>query len=143
MQYYRWNQLKGNLLDIQAYVEKELGFCEVEHVACGSGLERIYRFMQTDELCNRPQLDLDTCKVPLPSFPLYLKPACCSRQPPNATWKLVFRSFLCSPSSGTLEGTCGTAVASSVVCPCMLLRDVHSLCARPFVGHLKLAASGS
>ena len=47
----------------QAYVERELGFCEVEQVACGSGLERIYRFMQTDELCNRPQADLECCKV--------------------------------------------------------------------------------
>lgn len=47
----------------QVYVEKELGFCEVEHVACGSGLERIYRFLQTDENCNRPHLDMDTCKA--------------------------------------------------------------------------------
>ncbi len=50
-------------------MERELGFCEVEHVACGSGLERIYRFMQTDEGCNRPHLDLTTCKV-LPRAPL-------------------------------------------------------------------------
>ena len=42
---------------------QELGFCEVEHVACGSGLERIYNFLQTDEPCNRPMLDMAIQKV--------------------------------------------------------------------------------
>ena len=40
-------------------VEREEGNCEVEYVACGSGLERIYRFLQSDEGCNRPTADLD------------------------------------------------------------------------------------
>lgn len=43
---------------VQAYVERELGACEVEHVACGSGLERIYAFLATDEPSNRPKIDL-------------------------------------------------------------------------------------
>jgi glucokinase len=47
----------------QAFVVRELGNCEVEHVACGSGLERIYRFLQSDERCNRPDFDLEICKV--------------------------------------------------------------------------------
>lgn len=50
---------------VQAYVIRELGNCEIEHVACGSGLERIYRFLQSDELCNRPDMDLQSCKVTL------------------------------------------------------------------------------
>ena len=34
---------------LQAFCEEELGqHCEVEHVACGSGLERIHRFLQSD-----------------------------------------------------------------------------------------------
>jgi len=34
---------------LQAFAEAELGqHCEVEHVACGSGLERIHRFLQSD-----------------------------------------------------------------------------------------------
>ncbi|BDA42706.1 Glucokinase [Coccomyxa sp. Obi] len=48
---------------LQVFVEKELGACEVEHVACGSGLERIYRFLQSDESCNRPHLGMDKCKA--------------------------------------------------------------------------------
>ena len=32
-------------------------------VACGSGLERIYEFMQTDEHCIRPHLDMTQKKV--------------------------------------------------------------------------------
>lgn len=47
---------------LQVFAEKELGSCEVEHVACGSGLERIYRFLQSDECCNRPHLEMDMCK---------------------------------------------------------------------------------
>eukprot|EP00891_Asterochloris_glomerata_P007788 jgi/Astpho2/7788/e_gw1.00117.63.1_t len=43
---------------LQTFVERQLGYCEVEHVACGSGLERIYEFMQTDEHCIRPHLDM-------------------------------------------------------------------------------------
>ena len=48
---------------LQTYVEREEGNCEVEYVACGSGLERIYRFLQSDEGCNRPTADLTTCQV--------------------------------------------------------------------------------
>ena len=44
-------------------MERELGNCEVEHVACGSGLERIYRFLQSDEDSNRPIVDLETLQV--------------------------------------------------------------------------------
>ena len=44
-------------------MEQELGNCEVEHVSCGSGLERIYRFLQSDESYNRPTIDLDTLQV--------------------------------------------------------------------------------
>lgn len=34
---------------LQEFAEQELGqHCEVEHVACGSGLERIYRFLNSD-----------------------------------------------------------------------------------------------
>ena len=47
----------------QTFVETELGNCEVEHVACGSGLERIYRFLQSDESCNRPTVDLESKQV--------------------------------------------------------------------------------
>ncbi|KAK9843781.1 hypothetical protein WJX81_006046 [Elliptochloris bilobata] len=46
---------------LQAFVERELGACEVEHVACGSGLERIYSFLATDEPSNRPKIDLSVC----------------------------------------------------------------------------------
>ena len=59
---------------MQAYVERELGNCEVEHVACGSGLERIYRFLQSDEGYNRPTVDLETlqvlCRPFMPCAPL-------------------------------------------------------------------------
>ena len=48
---------------MQTFVEREEGNCEVEYVACGSGLERIYRFLQSDEGCNRPTVDLLTCQV--------------------------------------------------------------------------------
>ena len=44
-------------------MEQELGNCEVEHVSCGSGLERIYRFLQSDESYNRPTIDLNTLQV--------------------------------------------------------------------------------
>ncbi len=48
---------------MQAHVERELGACEIEHVACGSGLERIYSFLATDESCNRPRIDLSVSMV--------------------------------------------------------------------------------
>lgn len=48
---------------LQTYVEREEGNCEVEYVACGSGLERIYRFLQSDESCNRPTVDLENKQV--------------------------------------------------------------------------------
>ena len=48
---------------MQAHVERELGACEIEHVACGSGLERIYAFLATDEACNRPRIDLSASMV--------------------------------------------------------------------------------
>ena len=38
-------------------------------VACGSGLERIYEFMQTDEHCIRPHLDMTQKKVSKPAGP--------------------------------------------------------------------------
>lgn len=34
-------------------------------VCCGSGLQRIYEFLQTDEHCARPDLDLTMIKVSL------------------------------------------------------------------------------
>ena len=34
---------------LQDFAEQELGqHCEVEHVACGSGLQRIYRFLDSE-----------------------------------------------------------------------------------------------
>ena len=36
-------------------------------VCCGSGLQRIYEFLQTDEHCARPDLDLTMIKVSPPS----------------------------------------------------------------------------
>lgn len=39
---------------LQATVEAERGHCSVERVACGSGLVRIYNFLYTDEVSNRP-----------------------------------------------------------------------------------------
>ncbi|KAK9817143.1 hypothetical protein WJX72_010262 [[Myrmecia] bisecta] len=62
---------------LQAFVEQELGYCELEHVACGSGLERIYRFLQSDEKCNRPQSDLIT-ELDAPSI---TKAALCDSDP--------------------------------------------------------------
>ena len=35
-------------------------------VCCGSGLQRIYEFLQTDEHCARPDLDLTMIKVSPP-----------------------------------------------------------------------------
>eukprot|EP00899_Mesostigma_viride_P003336 jgi/Mesvir1/13002/Mv06006-RA.1 len=32
--------------ELQAYVEHEMGNCELEYLACGSGLQRIYRFFR-------------------------------------------------------------------------------------------------
>ena len=37
-------------------------------VCCGSGLQRIYEFLQTDEHCARPDLDLTMIKVTLSLF---------------------------------------------------------------------------
>lgn len=48
---------------LQTHVERQLGYCEVEHVCCGSGLQRIYEFLQTDEHCSRPALDLTMQKT--------------------------------------------------------------------------------
>ncbi|KAL0019295.1 hypothetical protein WJX79_007690, partial [Trebouxia sp. C0005] len=48
---------------LQTHVERQLGYCEVEHVCCGSGLQRIYEFLQTDEHCARPDLDLTMQKT--------------------------------------------------------------------------------
>jgi glucokinase len=39
---------------LQARVEAERGHCSVERVACGSGLVRIYDFLHSDEVSNRP-----------------------------------------------------------------------------------------
>lgn len=39
---------------LQARVEAERGHCSVERVACGSGLVRIYDFLHSDEISNRP-----------------------------------------------------------------------------------------
>lgn len=39
---------------LQAKVEAERGHCSVERVACGSGLVRIYEFLHSDEISNRP-----------------------------------------------------------------------------------------
>eukprot|EP00873_Tetraselmis_striata_P042252 jgi/Tetstr1/462516/TSEL_007505.t1 len=38
------------------FVESELGYCEVESVGCGSGLERIYQFLSTDEASHQETL---------------------------------------------------------------------------------------
>ena len=39
---------------LQARVEAERNHCSVERVACGSGLVRIYDFLHSDEVSNRP-----------------------------------------------------------------------------------------
>ncbi|GIL63494.1 hypothetical protein Vafri_17547 [Volvox africanus] len=41
---------------LSRYVTNMCGHCEIEQVACGSGLELIYEFLQTDEAANRPDL---------------------------------------------------------------------------------------
>lgn len=42
---------------LQDFAEQELGqHCEVEHVACGSGLERIYRFLDSDIVDHPPKI---------------------------------------------------------------------------------------
>ena len=43
---------------LSAAVEADLGYCEVEHVACGAGLERIHAFLASDQAGHRPGLDL-------------------------------------------------------------------------------------
>ena len=57
-------------------------------VACGSGLERIYRFLQSDEPSNRQGLDFNVIKVPAPlqnlqsvptSLPGLQELSCCMR----------------------------------------------------------------
>lgn len=40
------------------HVERELGHVDVEHVACGSGLVRIYDFLRADEPSQYPGVDL-------------------------------------------------------------------------------------
>ncbi|GLC58285.1 hypothetical protein PLESTB_001341700 [Pleodorina starrii] len=42
--------------DLTRYVTNLYGHCEIEQVACGSGLELIYEFLQSDEAANRPEL---------------------------------------------------------------------------------------
>lgn len=44
-----WKQLA-----LSQYVTQLYGHCEIEQVACGSGLELIYQFLLTDEAANRP-----------------------------------------------------------------------------------------
>jgi glucokinase len=39
---------------LSAAVEAQLGYCEVEHVACGVGLERIHAFLSSDQAAHRP-----------------------------------------------------------------------------------------
>lgn len=41
---------------LQRYATHKLGHCEIEEVACGSGLELIYEFLLTDQVSNRPDL---------------------------------------------------------------------------------------
>ena len=48
---------------LQARVEAERGHCSVERVACGSGLVRIYDFLHSDEISNRPGVS----KIPNPT----------------------------------------------------------------------------
>jgi len=48
---------------LQARVEAERGHCSVERVACGSGLVRIYDFLFSDEVSNRPGVN----KLPDPT----------------------------------------------------------------------------
>lgn len=38
------------------YVTQKFGFCELEHLACGSGLELIYEFLLSDEYANSKTL---------------------------------------------------------------------------------------
>jgi hypothetical protein len=45
-----------------------LTHCDALQVACGSGLERIYDFLKTDEHCCRPDLDMKMEKVTFPTF---------------------------------------------------------------------------
>ena len=40
---------------LAAFVTSKFGHCEIEQVACGSGLELIYSFLLTDEVANRPE----------------------------------------------------------------------------------------
>ena len=49
---------------LQEYTEQELGqHCEVEHVACGSGLERIYRFLDSDVMDVSPRISHVRCTL--------------------------------------------------------------------------------
>lgn len=53
---------------LQSVITTVLSTCHaVVQVCCGSGLQRIYEFLQTDEHCARPDLDLTMIKVSLPS----------------------------------------------------------------------------
>lgn len=41
---------------LASFVTARFGHCEIEQVACGSGLALIYEFLLTDEVANRPML---------------------------------------------------------------------------------------
>jgi glucokinase len=47
---------------LNAFVIERFQHCEIEQVACGSGLELIYEFLQSDEIANRPDLLRSTSK---------------------------------------------------------------------------------
>jgi glucokinase len=53
---------------LAAAVEAELGYCEVEHVACGAGLERIHAFLASDQASHRPGVDLGGPPLPAPAI---------------------------------------------------------------------------
>ncbi|KAG2501812.1 hypothetical protein HYH03_000311 [Edaphochlamys debaryana] len=50
------------------YATDLYGHCEIEQVACGSGLELIYEFLLTDETANRPELLGKTQKKTAPQI---------------------------------------------------------------------------
>ncbi|DBA88595.1 TPA: hypothetical protein ACH3X1_004243 [Trebouxia sp. C0004] len=49
---------------IQAYIEEKLGYCEVEHLACGAGLVNIYDFLRLVNPSGRPQSQLQQERDP-------------------------------------------------------------------------------
>lgn len=71
-----------------------LGSC-LSHVAlqvcCGSGLQRIYEFLQTDEHCARPDLDLTMIKVSLLSSGMH------------AQWLMLLADMLASTQSYSIS----------------------------------------